>query len=48
MAKFKLAGKKKHTSKLPISGLPCLILIISGLALVMLFLYFVMKYSAAS
>lgn len=48
MAKFKLAGRKSKKAQSPVGGLPCMILVISGLALVMLFLYYVMKYSATS
>jgi hypothetical protein len=45
MAKYKLAGKKaKHTAK-PAAAVPCVILLIGGFALIMLFLYFVMKNS---
>ncbi len=45
MAKFKPAGKKAKQSAKPAAAVPCVILLIVGFALVMLFLYFVMKYS---
>ncbi|MGA3076756.1 MAG: hypothetical protein ABSG56_24100 [Bryobacteraceae bacterium] len=45
MAKFKLAkGKSKSRASLQ-GGLPCMILLGSGFVLVLLFLYFVMKYA---
>ncbi|MGH9718664.1 MAG: hypothetical protein ACRD8O_00495 [Bryobacteraceae bacterium] len=44
MAKFKpVGGKAKSSAKQ--SGVPCLILLISGVVLLMLFLYFVMSSS---
>jgi hypothetical protein len=47
MAKFKPAGRKaKSKAASPVGGLPCIILVICGFALLMLFMYFVMKYSA--
>ena len=42
MAKFKPARKKPKAGA-PQSGIPCLILLISGMLLLMLFLYLVMK-----
>ena len=49
MGKFKPVRKKgKGASAAAMSGVPCLILVVAGLALAMLFLYFVMKYSSAS
>jgi hypothetical protein len=45
MAKFKLAGKKAKTAAKPAAAVPCVILLGVGFVLVMLFLYFVMKYS---
>jgi len=45
MAKYKPAKAKSKTSAPPRGGLPCVILLFSGLALVLLFLYFVMKYA---
>jgi len=43
MAKFKpYKGKQEHRAAPP-GGISCLILVISAMALVMLFLYFVMK-----
>jgi len=47
MGKFKpVKGKKARHSTVPQGGLSCVILVISGMLLVMLFLYFVMKYNA--
>jgi hypothetical protein len=43
MAKFKPARGKKARIAPPQGGVPCVILIISGILLVMLFLYYVMK-----
>jgi len=43
MAKFKPARGKAKATAAPQGGLPCVILVISGMFLVMLFLYFVMK-----
>jgi hypothetical protein len=45
MAKFKPAKAKRKSSVSPQGGLPCVILLASGIVLVMLFLYFVMKYA---
>ena len=45
MAKFKLAKGKSKSRAAPQGGLPCVILLVSGFALVLLFLYFVMKYA---
>jgi hypothetical protein len=45
MAKFKPAKVKSKSSAPPRGGLPCVILLCSGIALVLLFLYFVMKYA---
>jgi len=46
MAKFKpIKAKAKSSSVAPRGGLPCVILLASGFALVLLFLYFVMKYA---
>jgi hypothetical protein len=45
MAKFKPVRRKSKTAT-PAAGLPCVILLLGGLALVMVFLYYVMKYSA--
>jgi hypothetical protein len=45
MAKFKLAKAKSKSSAAPHGGLPCMILLASGIALVLFFLYFVMKYA---
>ena len=45
MAKFKpaKAKAKSKTPRAPQGGLPCVILVILGMLLVMLFLYFVMR-----
>jgi hypothetical protein len=45
MGKFKLAKAKKKTSPVPQGGLPCVILIISAIAGLLLFVFFVMKYA---
>ncbi|HLK62948.1 MAG TPA: hypothetical protein VKU19_05890 [Bryobacteraceae bacterium] len=45
MGKFKPVKGKKATA-VPQGGLPCVILVIVGMFLVMLFLFFVMKYNA--
>jgi hypothetical protein len=45
MAKFKPVRPKSKNAAPPRGGLPCVILLISGIALVLLFLYFVMKYA---
>ena len=46
MPKFKLAGRKAKRSAKPAGAVPCVVMILAALALVMLFLYFVMKYSS--
>ena len=44
MGKFKpVRPKGKKAGARPPGGLPCVILVFSGMALVMLFLYFVMR-----
>jgi hypothetical protein len=44
MGKFKPAkGKKGRASARPAAALPCVVLVLAGMVLVMLFLYFVMK-----
>jgi hypothetical protein len=43
MAKFKPVKAKRKTAPIPQGGLPCVILVISVIALVMLFMYYVMK-----
>jgi len=49
MAKFKPVRKKgKSAAPAAAGGWPCLVLLAAGFALVMLFLYFVMKYSSPS
>ncbi|MGA3042140.1 MAG: hypothetical protein ABSF54_15265 [Bryobacteraceae bacterium] len=45
MAKFKPAKTKSKNRAAPQGGLPCMILMGSGFVLVLLFLYFVMKYA---
>ena len=45
MAKFKPAKGKSKSRAAPQGGLPCVILLGSGFALVLFFLYFVMKYA---
>ena len=45
MAKFKLAKGKHKSSALPNRGLPCVILLISGMALLLLFVFLVLKYA---
>jgi hypothetical protein len=46
MAKFKPVRPKSKSVTAPRGGLPCVILLLSGLALVLLFLFFVMKYAS--
>jgi hypothetical protein len=43
MAKFKPARGKRKAAGSPPAALPCVILILVGMALIMVFLYFVMK-----
>jgi hypothetical protein len=43
MGKFKPVRGKAKRAPAPQGGLPCVILVIVGMLLVMLFLYFVMK-----
>jgi len=45
MAKFKPAKGKRKGPAIPPGGLSCVILIIVGILLVMLFMYFVMRNS---
>ncbi|MGP8243281.1 MAG: hypothetical protein ACLQVN_02055 [Bryobacteraceae bacterium] len=45
MPKFKPARGKKRAAPVPPGGLPCVILVIAGIALVMFFLYFVMTHA---
>jgi hypothetical protein len=45
MAKFKLAKAKSKKSAAPQGGLPCVILLASGFVLVLVFIYFVVKYA---
>ena len=45
MAKFKPAKGKSKAPAIAPGGLSCVILIISGIVLLMLFMYFVMKTS---
>jgi hypothetical protein len=46
MAKFKPIKPKSKTSAAPRGGLPCAILLFSGIALLLFFLYFVLKYAS--
>jgi hypothetical protein len=48
MGRFKPAKGKAKASRVPQGGLPCVILVIIGMLLVMLFLFFVMKSSSSS
>jgi hypothetical protein len=43
MAKFKLAKGKQKKAPLPQGGLPCVIVVITAMALLLLFVYLVMK-----
>ena len=43
MAKFRPSKGKKAKTAAPQAGLPCVIILIGGMLLVMLFLYFVMR-----
>jgi hypothetical protein len=45
MAKFKAAKGKSKTRAAPQGGLPCMILMGAGLALVLVFLYFVITHA---
>jgi len=45
MAKFKPVRAKSKSKLPPQGGLPCVILLISGIVLVMLFLYYVMGHA---
>jgi hypothetical protein len=45
MAKFKPVRAKAKSRGIPQGGLPCVILVIGGMVLVMVFLYFVMRTS---
>ena len=45
MAKIKPARPKKKQQTVPQGGVGCIVLVVSGIALVLLFLYFVMKYA---
>ncbi len=47
MAKFKPVKAKSKSSAAPRGGIPCVILLFSGIALVLFFLYFVLKYSSS-
>jgi hypothetical protein len=46
MAKFKLAGRRPKKTGAPPAGLPCVILVIAGLALLGFFMLWVMKSNA--
>ena len=43
MAKFRLARAKKKNTGPAKSGVPCIILMVSGMVLMLLLFYFVMK-----
>jgi hypothetical protein len=45
MAKFKPVKPKRKTAPVPQGGLPCVILVLSAMVLLMLFIYFAMKYA---
>jgi len=45
MAKFKPAKGKSKNAVIPQGGIACVILVIGGMFLLMLFMYFVMKTS---
>jgi len=45
MAKFKPAKGKRKKPPVPQGGLPCVIVVITALALVLFFVYLVMKYA---
>jgi hypothetical protein len=47
MSKYKPVRKKAKAPAGPAAGMPCIVLVIAGFVLVMLFMYFVMKYSFA-
>jgi hypothetical protein len=46
MAKFRLAGRHAKKPGVPKAGLPCVILVLVGLALLGFFMLWVMKSSA--
>jgi hypothetical protein len=45
MAKFKPAKGKHKKTQLPQHGLPCVIVVITAMALLLLFVFLVMKYA---
>ena len=45
MAKFKPVRPKRKTGPVPQGGLPCVILILSAMALLLIFVFYVMKYA---
>jgi hypothetical protein len=45
MAKFKPAKGKKKKAPLPQGGLPCVIVVITAMALLLVFVFLVMKYA---
>jgi hypothetical protein len=47
MAKFKPVRKKPRAAPLPQGGLPCVILVVTGILLLMLFFYFWMRSNAS-
>jgi hypothetical protein len=46
MAKFKLAKGKAHATPRPAAALPCVVLILAGMVLLGLFLYWALKNNA--
>ncbi|HWQ54698.1 MAG TPA: hypothetical protein VN442_13520 [Bryobacteraceae bacterium] len=46
MSKFKPVRRKKSVAPSVARGFPCIVLLVAGFVLAMLFMYFVMKYSA--
>jgi len=45
MAKFKPAKGKQKKTAVPQGGLPCVILVIAAMALLLLFVFLIMKYA---
>jgi len=45
MAKFKPAKKKQKSTPVPPGGVGCVVLVISGIALVILFMYYVLSHA---
>jgi hypothetical protein len=46
MAKFRLAGRRAKKTGAPNAGLPCVILVLAGLALLGFFMLWVLKSNA--